>query len=66
MSALERCLEKLDRAGLDVLDVGCSWQEKTPLTAYQVSEQIRGVMILIASCLLLYALNEIARSHFKS
>jgi len=66
MSALERCLEKLDRAGLDVLNVGYSWQEKTPLTAYQMSEQIKGVLILIASCLLLYVMGEIARSHFKN
>ena len=66
MTALERCLEKLDRAGLDVLDVGCNWQEKTPVSAYQLSEQIMGVLILIASCLLLYVLNEIARSHFKN
>jgi cyclopropane fatty-acyl-phospholipid synthase-like methyltransferase len=65
MSTLERCLEKLDRAGVDVLDIGCNWQEKTPVSAYQLSEQITGVLILIASCLLLYVVGEIARSHFK-
>ena len=65
MTSLERCTESLARAGLDILDVGCAWQENPPATASQLSEQTTGVLILIASVLLLYTVGEIARNHFK-
>ncbi|MBE9063407.1 hypothetical protein [cf. Phormidesmis sp. LEGE 11477] len=65
MESLNRCLEKLDSTGLDVLDVGCSWQKNAPTTAYQLGEQITGVLILVASVLLLYVLNELVRSRLK-
>ena len=66
MENLNRCIEALDRAGLDVLDVGCQWQEKSPATLAESADSVAGLLIMLASGMLLYVLNEIARSHFKN
>lgn len=52
---LQSCIEKLDEFGLDVLDVGCQWQEKTPATLADSVGSIAGVLIMLASAFLFWA-----------
>lgn len=62
MDRLTECITELEKAGFDVLDVGCRWQENTP----QAGFNLQGVWVFIGSALLLYLLNEIARNYFDS
>ncbi|MGI8935206.1 MAG: hypothetical protein ACR2FS_14150 [Phormidesmis sp.] len=64
-SSLQSCIEKLDDFGLDALDVGCRWQGKPPLNTSDSSEIVTGLLTMVASAMLLYVLNELARSYFK-
>lgn len=64
-NSLQSCLEKLDNFGLDVFDIGCQWQEKAPATLADRSDLVTGALIMVASILLLWALNELGRSYFK-
>ncbi|MEO1390960.1 MAG: hypothetical protein AAFV85_26815 [Cyanobacteria bacterium J06634_6] len=65
MTNLTKCITELESAGLDVFEVGCHWQEKAPLTLSQKAEIVTGFSVWVASVLLLYVLNELARSCFK-
>lgn len=65
MSNLSNCIYQLNNAGLDVFEIGCRWQEKTPATLADYSDVIAGVSVLISSILLFYVFNELVRSYFR-
>ena len=65
MDKLNRCIESLDRTGIDVLDIGCRWQERSPATLAESADSVAGLLIMLASGMLLYVLNELARNYFK-
>ena len=62
MSNLTDCISQLDNAALDVFEVGCRWQEKTPASMADYSDLIAGVLIMVGSVLLLWVLSELART----
>lgn len=65
MNRLNRCTETLEAIGADVFDVGCKWQEKPPITLAENADAVTGGLILVASALLLFVLNELAREYFN-
>lgn len=64
-NSLDRCREYLESVGVDYLDVGCNWQENSPMTLAEKSDIATGLLLMVAQLLFLYVLTELAREHFK-
>lgn len=64
MGDLTDCISQLDSTALYVFEAGCKWQQKSPATSADYSDAITGVLIMVSSFILLWALNELARDYF--
>ena len=65
MENFETCSEYLDSIGVDVLEVGCKWHERSPATLADNLGAVAGLIFMMASAVLLLKLNDLANRHFS-